>query len=422
MSRSINLNPTWTVPVSIIKNEIIPRMQRDPGYLAREKIRILDGAGAEVDPKRIDWSTERAANYTLRQDSGAGNSLGSIRIDMPNKLAVYMHDTPSKRLFGADYRFLSHGCVRVQGVYDFAEWLLRRRRAAARSASGTRRRCSPRSRTARARTSSSRGPSPVIWVYLTGWANRDGAANFRNDVYGLDAGGATAIAQSAAPARRPSSADSSACRVPLRRNERRRPLQNRVDPYGELVATCARGALMGNRGGRFHRPDRTFGRRRWASRAMDLVPVRVQGPPSRVWGESYTELFFLDEPTALAAGHRPCFDCRRAEAEAFRRAFAAGARPSAPSMDAVLHRERLDKRRQAPFGTRRSTDLPDGAMIERDGRPYAVRGEAMLPWSFVGYGAPQPRPRAGARARSDAALDRARACGRLCPRWAEDLV
>ena len=80
--------------------------------------------GAEVDPKRIDWSTERAANYTLRQDSGAGNSLGSIRIDMPNKEAVYMHDTPSKRLFGADYRFLSHGCVRVQGVYDFAAWLL----------------------------------------------------------------------------------------------------------------------------------------------------------------------------------------------------------------------------------------------------------------------------------------------------------
>ena len=121
---AINLNPTWTVPVSIIKKEIIPRMQRDPGYLAREKIRILDGTGAEIDPKRIDWSSERAVNYTLRQDSGAGNSLGSIRIDMPNKEAVYMHDTPSKRLFGADYRFLSHGCVRVQGVYDLAAWLL----------------------------------------------------------------------------------------------------------------------------------------------------------------------------------------------------------------------------------------------------------------------------------------------------------
>ena len=93
----INLNPTWTVPISIIKKEIIPRMQRDPGYLTRAKIRILDGSGQEINPKAVNWSTERAANYTLRQDSGAGNSLGSIRIGMPNKLAVYMHDTPSKR-------------------------------------------------------------------------------------------------------------------------------------------------------------------------------------------------------------------------------------------------------------------------------------------------------------------------------------
>ncbi len=120
----VNLNPTWTVPTSIIKKEIIPRMQRDPGYLTRAKIRILDGSGKEINPKSVNWSTERATNYTLRQDSGAGNSLGSIRIGMPNKLAVYMHDTPSKGLFGADYRFLSHGCVRVQGVYDYAAWLL----------------------------------------------------------------------------------------------------------------------------------------------------------------------------------------------------------------------------------------------------------------------------------------------------------
>ena len=151
----INLNPTWTVPISIIKKEIIPRMQRDPGYLTRAKIRILDGSGQEINPKSVNWSTERAANYTLRQDSGAGNSLGSIRIGMPNKLAVYMHDTPSKGLFGADYRFLSHGCVRVQGVYDYAAWLLRER-AAGPAASGTRRRWRPRSRKARPSTSSSR--------------------------------------------------------------------------------------------------------------------------------------------------------------------------------------------------------------------------------------------------------------------------
>jgi len=187
----VNLNPTWTVPVSIIKKEIIPRMQRDPGYLTRERIRILDNAGREVDPRSINWSTQRAANYTLRQDSGAGNSLGSIRIGMPNKLAVYMHDTPSKRLFGADYRFLSHGCVRVQGVYDLAQWLLE----------GTPGSGGPWSKTAMEAKVKEGGAydikltraTPVVWVYLTGWSNSgDGPANFRDDVYGLDT---AAIAQ-----------------------------------------------------------------------------------------------------------------------------------------------------------------------------------------------------------------------------------
>ena len=182
--QSINLNPTWTVPTSIIKKEIIPRMPRDPGYLARAKIRILDNTGKEINPKAIDWSTQRAANYTLRQDSGAGNSLGSIRINMPNKLAVYMHDTPSKRLFGTDYRFLSHGCVRVQGVYDLAAWLLQ-------GTGGPDGAWSKAAMLQKVKESSpyevrlSR-PVPVIWVYLTGWANGEGPAHFRNDVYGLD--------------------------------------------------------------------------------------------------------------------------------------------------------------------------------------------------------------------------------------------
>jgi murein L,D-transpeptidase YcbB/YkuD len=196
----INLNPTWTVPTSIIKKEIIPKMQKDPGYLAREKIRILDGSGAEVDPRSINWATERAANYILRQDSGAGNSLGSIRIGMPNKLAVYMHDTPSKRLFGADYRFLSHGCVRVQGVYDYAEWLLQGTSGGPLGVWDKAALQAEVKAGAREDIKLTR-PVPVIWVYLTGWANSDGPANFRDDVYGLDAAGeATANAQSAAPA------------------------------------------------------------------------------------------------------------------------------------------------------------------------------------------------------------------------------
>ena len=181
----VTLNPTWTLPVSIIKKEIIPRMLRDPGYLARQKIRILDASGQQIDPKSIDWSTNRAANYTLRQDSGAGNSLGSIRIGMPNKLAVYMHDTPGKRLFGADYRFLSHGCVRVQGVYDYAEWLLQ---GTPNDNGGV---WDKAAMTAKVKDGARfdikvTKSVPVIWLYLPGWANNDGVAHFRDDVYGLD--------------------------------------------------------------------------------------------------------------------------------------------------------------------------------------------------------------------------------------------
>ena len=196
----INLNPTWTVPTSIIKNEIIPRMQRDPGYLTREKIRILDGSGKEINPKSVNWSTERAANYTLRQDSGAGNSLGSIRIGMPNKLAVYMHDTPSKGLFGADYRFLSHGCVRVQGVYDLAAWLLE---GTGGSPSGAWDKAAlmARIKEGGAYDIKLAKAVPVIWVYLTGWSNGDGPANFRNDVYNIDNVGEPQVSAQAAPAR-----------------------------------------------------------------------------------------------------------------------------------------------------------------------------------------------------------------------------
>ena len=109
----VNLNPTWTVPTSIIKIEIIPRMRRDPGYLSRSKIRILDGSGKQINPASVNWSSDAAERYTLRQDSSRSNALGTIRIQMPNNQSVYMHDTPSKRVFRRDYRFLSHGCVCV---------------------------------------------------------------------------------------------------------------------------------------------------------------------------------------------------------------------------------------------------------------------------------------------------------------------
>lgn len=178
---NVNFNPTWTVPVSIIKKDIIPKMQSDPGYLAKAKIRIYGASGNEVDPHLIDWNTERALAFTLRQDSGAGNSLGQIRIDMPNRESVYMHDTPSKKLFLRDDRFHSSGCVRVENVRDFADWLLD-------GAGGPWDKATIAATidTGKRKDVRLKDPVPVIWTYLTGFVTPDGQVHFREDAYGLD--------------------------------------------------------------------------------------------------------------------------------------------------------------------------------------------------------------------------------------------
>jgi hypothetical protein len=167
-----------------------------------------------------------------------------------------------------------------------------------------------------------------------------------------------------------------------------RPLQNRVDPFGELHAVAERGGLMGNRGGRLHRDDQTLSRSRWKNKHWLICVCEFKGRRRDVWGRYYTELFFLDEPTALAAGHRPCFECRRPAAKAFIAAFP-GAPRGVEAMDEALHRERVENRRK-PLWRARLGDLPDGAMIARDGRAYAVRADKLLPWTFAGYGAPAP--------------------------------
>ncbi len=166
-----------------------------------------------------------------------------------------------------------------------------------------------------------------------------------------------------------------------------RPLQNRVDPFGEFHAVAARGAFLGNRGGRLHGPERTLGRRRWTSRRWIVCLCAFKGRWREVWGSGYTELFFVDEPTALAAGHRPCFECRREAAKAFLAAF-----PGAPShvdpMDAALHRERLDDSGRKRLWRARLVTLPDGAFVVLDGQAHALRDGRLRPWSFDGYGPP----------------------------------
>ena len=172
------------------------------------------------------------------------------------------------------------------------------------------------------------------------------------------------------------------------------PLQNRVNPFGEPFASEARGTLFGNRGGRFHRDDRTLSTRRWTSRQWICCVLEFKGRQRNVWGRYYTELFFLDEVTALAAGHRPCFECRRADALAFAEAFGKpGHRPSAPEMDIVLHAERLEGRGKR-IHRRVLDELPDGAMVTLTGtEAFAIKGDALLPWTPSCYATPREKLR-----------------------------
>jgi hypothetical protein len=183
-------------------------------------------------------------------------------------------------------------------------------------------------------------------------------------------------------------------------------LQNRVDPFGSLFSGAARGLFMGNRGGRIHDPEtRTLdARRRWTSKAWICCETSFRERSRAVWSEGYTELFFLDEVTALAAGHRPCFECRRKAATDFAAAFAAGnGMPSAPPaarIDKILHAERLDPDSAAGRDKKLYVafidTLPDGAVIAYDGavrQAYGIRGGYVLPWSAEGWGGPLPRPR-----------------------------
>jgi hypothetical protein len=160
------------------------------------------------------------------------------------------------------------------------------------------------------------------------------------------------------------------------------PLQNRVAPDGSLHAVPDRGLLMGNRGGRIHGAG-ALGRARWRSRAWICCVTEFRNRHREVWGAGYTELFFLDEATALAAGHRPCFECRRADALAFAAAWARAhgtPPPRAPAMDRALHAERL-----APPGLFRFADLPEGAMFAADGAFHLRLWNRALAWSFAGY-------------------------------------
>ena len=173
------------------------------------------------------------------------------------------------------------------------------------------------------------------------------------------------------------------------------PLPNRVDPFGTIFATPERGGFMGNRGGRLRGAEKTIVRR-WTSKAWitcllafkDYRRKEIMGP------DSYTELFFLDEATALAAGHRPCAECRRADYNRFKALFTAAQADlglsvrTALDMDTVLHRERLAR----PRARARAADLPEAAMVAIDGQAWLKLGDRLMAWTPGGYGAVLPLP------------------------------
>ena len=168
------------------------------------------------------------------------------------------------------------------------------------------------------------------------------------------------------------------------------PLQTRVTPSGEIVATPHRGLFTGNRGIIHDPATRTLLKKRWSTPAWLTCVCEFRGRRRKVMStQSWTELFFLDEATAFAAGHRPCFYCRRDDAKRFRACWEAGngvGSLSAKAMDAVLHAERLDRSRKRlhplPMPLH---ELPDGAMVQADGESYLVTGGQALRWSFAGY-------------------------------------
>jgi L,D-transpeptidase YcbB len=174
----LTLNPTWTVPPTILKNDILPKLRKNPGYLAANRIRVLDGQGRTLSPASVDWANPRG--IVLRQDAGPGNSLGRLVIRFPNDYAVYLHDTPHQELFANEQRANSSGCIRVERPRELAELLLddpaRWNRAGIDRAIDT----------LKTQTVMLRKPVPLLLAYWTVDLREDGRVGFRPDIYQRD--------------------------------------------------------------------------------------------------------------------------------------------------------------------------------------------------------------------------------------------
>jgi murein L,D-transpeptidase YcbB/YkuD len=181
--RELNFYPYWRVPDSIAHKDLIPQIRKDPSYFAEQNFSLLPTWGAKpFAPEQIDWMSPEVFTYKFRQDPGPNNALGVVRLNMPNKHIVYLHDTPLKELFGQNFRAFSSGCVRVERVLDLAGWLL----------NGTKEWTPMRVNVTVALGKSEdvklAKPVPVHFVYFTAWSS-NGVVHFRPDIYNRDGAG-----------------------------------------------------------------------------------------------------------------------------------------------------------------------------------------------------------------------------------------
>jgi murein L,D-transpeptidase YcbB/YkuD len=180
------VNPTWTVPPTIYRNDILPAVRRDPAYLASRHIDAFDASGAVVDAATVDWSG-RYPPYRLVQRPGADNALGRIKFMFPNEHAIYLHDTPSRDLFERDSRAFSSGCIRVENPFELAGQLLGSARA--------RERLDALVASGRTDTIFLDKPMPIMLLYWTAEPDEAGRVSFLPDVYGRDAAVIAALAE-----------------------------------------------------------------------------------------------------------------------------------------------------------------------------------------------------------------------------------
>ncbi len=183
--RYLEINPYWNVPRSIAIKEILPKIRKDPGYLARNHYELVSGwndDGHILDPFQIDWTRIGARNFPgrLRQTPGPWNALGRIKFMFPNRFNVYLHDTPHRHLFRKPRRALSHGCIRIEKPLELALFVLQD------DPSWTRSRIEKIIATGKRHVISLPRPCLVHLLYLTAWADKDGVLHFRKDIYDRD--------------------------------------------------------------------------------------------------------------------------------------------------------------------------------------------------------------------------------------------